>query len=94
MSPHLMSIQSWITLGTGFTLAAHFAAAAEPRHYVFFNRERERIQAPAFLAAKGIEGAQIKYTWRELETEPDRYDFAKIQHDLERLRAHGRRLFG
>src|SRR2546427_12978372 len=42
------------------------ASAAEPHHYVFFNRDRQRISDAAFLGTKTFEGAQLKYTWREL----------------------------
>jgi len=53
------------------------AAGGEgPHHYVFFNRDRERISDAAFLETKAFEGAQLKYTWRELEREKDRYDFS------------------
>ncbi|MBI4859659.1 MAG: hypothetical protein HY815_05275 [Candidatus Riflebacteria bacterium] len=70
------------------------ASCAETvRHYVFFNMERERIAEPAFLAARSLEGAQLKYTWKELEPERDRYDFGAIQHDLDFLRSRGKRLF-
>jgi hypothetical protein len=63
------------------------------RHYVFFNRERERISEAAFLQTKAFEGAQLKYTWRELERQKDAYDFGDIEHDLAFLRANGKKLF-
>jgi hypothetical protein len=69
------------------------ALAAGPHHYVFFNRERERISEPSFLETKSIEGAQLKYTWRELEPRKDAYDCTDIHHDLEFLTAHGKKLF-
>jgi len=43
------------------------ASGEGPHHYVFFNQDRERISDAAFLGAKAFEGAQLKYTWRELE---------------------------
>ena len=43
------------------------AGGEGPHHYVFFNRDRERISDVAFLETKPFEGAQLKYTWRELE---------------------------
>lgn len=63
------------------------------RHYVYFNTKRERITEPWFLAAAGFDGAQLKYTWAELEPAKDRYDFSGIRHDLAFLRSHGKRLF-
>ncbi len=67
--------------------------AAEARHYVFFNRDRERISEAAFLATKALEGAQLKYTWRELEPVKDEYDFSAIRHDLTFLNTKGKKLF-
>ena len=60
-------------------------AAQGTHHYVFFNRDRERIRDAAFLETKALEGAQLKYTWRELEPEQDRYDFSAIREDLQFL---------
>lgn len=64
-------------------------ATGQPRHYVFLNRDRQRIADSAFLHTAALEGAQIKYTWRELEPEKDRYDLSAIRHDLAYLSAHG-----
>lgn len=63
------------------------------RHYVFFNRDRERIADAAFLETKAFEGAQLKYTWRELERGKDGYDFSAIEHDLAFLNSKGKKLF-
>jgi len=63
------------------------------RHYVFFNRDRERISESTFLQTKAFEGAQLKYTWRELEHGEDGYDFSEIQHDLDFLTSKGKKLF-
>ena len=59
-------------------------AAKGVHHYVFFNRERARIHERAFLETKAFEGAQLKYTWRELEPEKDAYDFSAIRQDPKR----------
>lgn len=69
------------------------AAAQEVRHYVFFNRDRERIAEPSFIETKAFEGAQLKYTWRELEPEKDHYDFGAVRRDLAFLTSKGKRLF-
>jgi len=69
------------------------ANGERPHHYVFFNRDRERIADAAFLGAKAFEGAQLKYTWRELEPEKDGYDFSAVQHDLMFLNSKGKKLF-
>lgn len=67
--------------------------AEEPRHFIFFAHERERITEPAFISNTRIVGAQLKYTWRELEPERDRYDFRGVEHDLAVLGKHGKRLW-
>jgi hypothetical protein len=69
------------------------AEARVPHHYVFFDRDRERISEKSFLDASALEGAQLKYTWRELEPEKDRYDFEAVRHDLAFLISHGKKLF-
>jgi hypothetical protein len=68
-------------------------AAEGLHHYVFFNRERERISDPLFIETKALEGAQLKYTWRELEPEQGAYDFSAVEHDLRLLNEKGKRLF-
>lgn len=76
-----------------FFAACSCAWAAELHHYVYFNVDRERISEPSFLDTKAFDGAQIKYTWKQLEPEKDKYDFAMIEKDLDYLKAHGKRLF-
>lgn len=74
-------------------LCSGVARAKEVHHYIYFNRDRERITGASFLQAKAVEGAQLKYTWRELEPEQDRYDFSAINKDLAFLSAKGKKLF-
>lgn len=81
---------AWLASTVWITMAAN---AAGPRHYIFFNRDRERITEESFLENKQIEGAQLKYTWRELEPVRDRFNFTPISKDLETLRKSGKRLW-
>src|SRR5690242_14647104 len=74
-------------------LCGSMTRAGEVHHYIFFNRERERITDAAFLQTKAFEGAQLKYTWRELEPNKDHYNFDDIQHDLTFLQSKGKKLF-
>jgi hypothetical protein len=67
--------------------------AERPRNFIFFNVERARISETTFLETESIVGAQLKYTWRELEPERDRYEFGAILEDLKFLEEHGKRLF-
>jgi hypothetical protein len=81
----------WLSLF--ILLCCGSVAAKGVHHYVFFNRERARIHESAFLETQAFEGAQIKYTWRELEPEKDAYDFSAIRQDLAFLTSKGKRLF-
>ncbi len=63
------------------------------QHYVFFGRDRERINEPSFLDSPVFAGAQLKYTWKELEPEKDKYDTDLIVGDLQILQAKGKKLF-
>ena len=72
---------------------ASATSAQTPRHYIFFEFDRHRISEPSFLEHPNIEGAQLKYSWRELEPARGEYDFSSITEDLEFLESHGKRLF-
>ena len=77
-----------------FSLAqAPTAGAQNVHHYVFFGTDRERITEPGFLDNKGIEGAQIKYTWRQVERGKDDYAFDDIRRDLDFLKSKNKKLF-
>lgn len=62
-------------------------------NYVFVNRDREKIHEESFIKNSGITGAEIKYTWKELEKEKDVYDFKNIREDYEFLNKNGKKLF-
>ena len=66
---------------------------ARPRNFIFFGEERQRIREPAFLENPQIAGAQLKYTWRELEPERDHYELRALLEDAAFLESHGKRLF-
>lgn len=76
-------------LAAGLALACAHAAEPPPRdalkyhpgHYVSLNRE----DPPAVmrtLPGPGIRGVQVRYTWKSLEPERDRYQFSRIDADL------------
>jgi hypothetical protein len=69
------------------------AIARDIHHYAFFGMDRERITERSFLENKGIEGAQIKYTWRQIEQGKDNYAFDAIRHDLAFLKSKNKKLF-
>jgi hypothetical protein len=74
------------------TSGAPVMARAEPRHFVFFGRERERIRERSFLGTRAIAGAQLKYFWRELEPRPGEFALGPLLEDLAYLERHGKRL--
>jgi hypothetical protein len=69
--------------------------SAKPiHHYVFFGQDREKIkEASLFLETKALEGAQVAYSWRQLEPGKDEYDFSAIREDLAFLTSKGKKLF-
>ena len=84
-----------VLLGGLFLLLVSVTGNAKTvRHYVFFGMDRERLKgATTFLETKGFEGAQIAYSWRQLEPGRDEYDFSLIREDLAFLSSKGKKLF-
>jgi len=64
-----------------------------PEHYIFFGMDRERIREQDFLTNTRIAGAQLKYSWKELEPEMNNYNFEPVLHDLDFLASRGKKLF-
>jgi hypothetical protein len=62
-------------------------------HYIFIARDKTKIHDSSFYLNRGIEGAQIIYPWRLLETEKGVYDFSEIEEDLSFLLSKGKKLF-
>jgi hypothetical protein len=69
------------------------AAAQRPKHFIYFGAEHNRILDSAFISNPGIAGAQLRFTWRELEPERGRYDFSGIEAARASLAKHGKRLW-
>ncbi|WP_020528653.1 hypothetical protein [Flexithrix dorotheae] len=63
------------------------------RHFVYFSQDRALIQNHPLLTTPRLAGAQIMYSWRQLEPKKDEYDFSIIEEDLNYLLAHGKKLF-
>ena len=86
---------------TSFSFALLFiwlccaGVSAKPlHHYVFFGMDREKIKdAKSFLDTKAFEGAQVSYSWSQLEQGKDNYDFSMIREDLAFLTAHHKKLW-
>ncbi|MBL0940882.1 MAG: hypothetical protein IBJ03_18465 [Gemmatimonadaceae bacterium] len=64
-----------------------------PHNYVFFRRDHDRIADTAFLYHPNVVGAQLTFTWRELEPRSGEYDFEGVRKRLAFLKSQGKRLF-
>jgi len=74
-------------------MSAPLAAAEKVHHYIFIGHDRELLAQPGFLDHKGVEGVQVKYSWRQLEQGKDNYLFDELRDDLKLCKAKGKRLF-
>jgi hypothetical protein len=63
------------------------------QHFVYFARDRELIKGHPFLSYPIFKGAQIMYSWRQLEPEKGKYDFSLLQEDYEYLLEFKKKLF-
>lgn len=84
-----------ILTGALFIMLCCAAVGAKPiHHYVFFGTDREKLRASASLFdVKAVEGAQVAYSWNQLEPGKDEYEFGAIREDLAFLASKGKRLF-
>lgn len=67
--------------------------ARRPANYVYVGADRSRLSDTAFLRHPDVDGAQVRYLWRDLEPERGQYRFDGLREDVARLRPHGKRLF-
>ena len=51
------------------------------RHFVYLSRDREALQNHPILDIPRFDGAQIMYSWKQLEPEKGQYDFSEITED-------------
>ncbi|HEX5244179.1 MAG TPA: hypothetical protein VFW23_13025 [Tepidisphaeraceae bacterium] len=72
---------------------APVAIADGVHHYVFIGGDREKLTEAGFLDSKGVEGVQVKYTWKQLEQGKDNYVFDDVRSDLTRVKSKGKKLF-
>jgi hypothetical protein len=77
-----------------FTMFLSINVSAQIKNYMFIGMDREQLQDTSTWATNGLfEGVQIAYSWNQLETEKDNYDFSLIKEDLELLGKYGKKLF-
>lgn len=63
------------------------------KHFVYFARDRDQLHDHPFLHHERFEGAQIMYSWKQLEPEKGHYDFSIVKADYEYLQSFGKKLF-
>lgn len=81
-------------VGLSASAVKNTSAAKRVHHYVFFGQDREQLkQATSFLDTPAFEGAQVSYSWNQLEHTKDEYDFSEIREDLQFLKSHGKKLW-
>jgi hypothetical protein len=95
----MISLPSKITsrslLSLAFVLICTATVPAKSlHHYVYFGTDREKIkETKSFLDTKAFAGAQVAYSWRQLEPGKDEYDFSLIREDLTFLQSQGKKLW-
>lgn len=62
-------------------------------NFIYFSRDRPLIINHPFLKLSRFEGAQIMYSWKELEPTKGHYDFTIIKEDIAYLKSFGKKLF-
>ena len=98
--PHTADSQSWVNPSDRHADAhKKYAYARCPigsdslHHFVYFARDRKSIKDHPMLFHSRLDGAQIMYSWRDLEPSKGKYDFSKIIEDLDYLNSFGKKLF-
>lgn len=73
-------------------LFASSVKAATPQNYLFIDSQDLEKLRPV-LERDDIQGAQIVYSWKQLETSQGHYDFSAIEKDLAVLNKMNKKLF-
>lgn len=63
------------------------------QHFVYFSRDRKKIIGHPLLKHARFAGAQIMYSWKELEPQQGEYDFSIVEQDLAYLKKYSKKLF-
>jgi hypothetical protein len=88
-----------ITYGTLTAVAMTWLVDGEPapghrtHNFVFFAKERELLPNHPCLKIRGFDGAQITYSWKQLERGKDEYEYENIDADLRILKLHSMKLW-
>lgn len=60
---------------------------------MFIGMDRDQLKDPKVWKPELFEGAQVTYSWRQLEPKKDKYDFSIIKEDLKILSRYHKKLF-
>ena len=63
------------------------------QNFVYFSRDREAIISHPFLLHPAFRGAQIMYSWKELEPQKGQYDFSALKEDYTYLKKFDKKIF-
>ncbi len=69
------------------------ASSDNIKNFLFFGRNREGIFQESFLKTPRFLGAQLVYTWKELEPKKNSYTLNIIKKDLNFLKSNRKKLF-
>ena len=76
-----------------FGILAAFTVAAQVKNFVFIGMDRDQLKDTSIWTSPVFAGVQVAYSWRQLETKKDDYDFEMIKEDLALLKKFGKKLF-
>jgi len=78
-----------------FLLLNSCNASQYPRLFLFFGPDT-KLDLKKYrdvLSIPAVSGAQVVYSWKELEPRKDKYDFSRIERDVKYLRSLHKKLF-
>lgn len=85
-------MKTWMVASLSTLFLTHSALAAAPQNYLYTSSGDLQEHA-SLLARPDIHGVQIVYSWKQLETAKDVYDFSDIERDLAQVNAQHKKLF-
>ncbi|HLG39156.1 MAG TPA: hypothetical protein VI461_05780 [Chitinophagaceae bacterium] len=71
----------------------YFQSYAQIKHFVFIGMDRDLMKDTGNWTSAVFDGVQVAYSWRQLETQKDKYDFSLINEDIELLKKYNKKLF-
>ncbi|MBS9428088.1 hypothetical protein C6H64_14175 [Photorhabdus luminescens] len=87
-----MMLKQLISATLIFSLLSTAALAGKPQNYLYTSSD-ELDQLRLLLERQDIDGVQVVYSWKQLESEPGKYDFSAIEKDLSLLNRIKKKLF-